>query len=94
MRKEIENWWKQSLEDFDTAKINFSAKKYYASAFFCQQSAEKALKTLILTKSKERYVEGHSLIYLSKIAKIPNEFIPEMKKLSPTYILSRYPNAS
>jgi HEPN domain-containing protein len=44
MRQESVNWYKQAMEDFDTAQKIFSLKKYYASSFFCQQSAEKILK--------------------------------------------------
>ena len=94
MRKETENWWLQAKEDFDSAQINFKAKKYYLSVFMCQQAAEKALKCFVLNKKKEISFDGHSLIYLGKIAKIPNSFFSGLKKLSPHYILARYPDVS
>jgi len=92
MRKEIENWWKQAQEDFDAAKYNFQGKKYYLVAFLCQQTIEKALKAAIIFKTGEKNIEGHSLIYLGKYAKIPSEFFPDLKKVSPQYFISRYPD--
>lgn len=94
MRKEIENWWLQAKEDFDSSKINFNAKKYYVSVFLCQQAVEKGLKAFILNKEKIMSFEGHSLIYLGKTAKVPESFFPGLKKLSPHYLLTRYPDIS
>ena len=37
-------WWEQSEEDLATARSNLESGRYYASAFFSQQAAEKALK--------------------------------------------------
>lgn len=94
MRKEIENWWKQAEEDYNTALFNFRGKKFYMTAFLCQQSVEKALKALILYKTKEKNIESHSLVYLGKEAGLPNNFFTGLKKLSPQYVLSRYPDVS
>ena len=93
MRREIENWWKQAEIDLKTAENSFKNKDYYASVFWCQQSVEKGLKAVILSKSKEK-IMGHSLIYLGKTAGIPKDYISKLKKLSPQYFLSRYPDAS
>jgi len=93
MRKEIENWWKQAEADLKTAENSFNNKDYYASAFWCQQSVEKGLKAVILSKSKEKII-GHSLIHLGKTAEIPESYISKLKRLSPQYFLSRYPDAS
>ncbi|MBD3203413.1 HEPN domain-containing protein [Candidatus Woesearchaeota archaeon] len=94
MRREISNWWKQGLNDFEKAKILFENNKYDGSAFFCQQAVEKSLKALILNNSKEKFIEGHSLIYLGKKANIPNKFFSGLKKLSPQYFISRYPDVT
>jgi len=50
MSEEAEIWWKQALEDLDTAKFNFSGRKFDAAAFFAQQATEKALKALYINK--------------------------------------------
>ncbi|PXF51335.1 MAG: hypothetical protein C4B55_02775 [Candidatus Methanophagaceae archaeon] len=46
MRKEVSRLWEQALEDFDTAEKLLEVEKYYASVFFSEQAAEKALKPL------------------------------------------------
>jgi len=51
MRKEVEQWWKQAKRDLTTAKNCKNSGDYYACAFFCQQSVEKALKALYIEKS-------------------------------------------
>lgn len=94
MRKEIENWWKQGKNDVEKAKVLFTSKNYDGASFFCQQAVEKTLKALILYKSKEKNTEGHSLIYLGKLAGIPEHFFSGLKKLSPQYFISRYPDVT
>ena len=93
MREEINNWIKQANRDLEVAIKNFEIKEYYSSVFWCQQAIEKGLKAVILFKTKEKSF-GHSLVQLGKIAKVPQEFITKLKKLSPQYFLARYPDAS
>ncbi|WP_204327927.1 HEPN domain-containing protein, partial [Proteus mirabilis] len=40
--------WEQALEDLKTAEVLVEVKRYYASVFFSQQAAEKALKALYI----------------------------------------------
>jgi len=94
MRKEIRNWLEQGKNDLEKAKVLFKSKNFDGTAFYCQQSVEKTLKGLILIKTKEKKVEGHSLVYLGKIAKIPSSFFSGLKKLSPQYFISRYPDVT
>ena len=65
MREETKNWLKQAEMDFETAKGNVEIKKYYATAFFCQQTAEKALKAMALEKLREP-ARSHNLLELAK----------------------------
>jgi HEPN domain-containing protein len=94
MRKEIENWWKQGKNDLEKAKVLFKSKNFDGTSFFCQQAVEKTLKALILSKTKEKNIEGHSLVYLGKRAKLPKSFFSGLKKLSPQYFISRYPDVT
>lgn len=94
MRKEIENWWKQGKNDLEKARVLFNSKNFDGTAFFCQQAAEKSLKALILHKSREKDIEGHSLIYLGKRAGVPDSFFSDLKKLSPQYFIARYPDVT
>ncbi|MBI5392341.1 HEPN domain-containing protein [Candidatus Woesearchaeota archaeon] len=63
MRKEIQNWFDQSKDDFDGANYNFNGGKYYIAAFLCQQSVEKALKALFLYEKNGASVDLPSRIY-------------------------------
>jgi len=94
MRKEIENWWLQGKNDLEKARVLFKSKNYDGCSFFSQQAVEKVLKALILLRSKEKKIEGHSLIFLGKTAGVPDLFFSGLKKLSPQYFISRYPDVS
>ena len=94
MRKEIENWFHQSNDDFDGAKYNFDGKKYYIAAFLCQQAVEKALKALFLYEKKGEIPQSHSLIYLATNTSIPKSFYSFLKELTPKFVDTRYPDAS
>ncbi|MBI2112318.1 HEPN domain-containing protein [Candidatus Woesearchaeota archaeon] len=93
MRLEVLNWFKQAEKDLEKAVILLKNRSFDGTAFYSQQTAEKALKAVILFK-KEDKAEGHSLIYLGKEARIPEFLFPPLKKLSPQYVISRYPDVS
>ncbi len=94
MREEVKKWLNQSKYDFDTAKENFQNKRYNFVVFLCHQSVEKALKTLVVNKEKDPTVffKSHSLIFLGKKAKLPEKFHTFLRKLTPEYIVTRYPS--
>ena len=81
MRQEISNWWRQAKKDLEVAEKNYEFKEYYACAFFSQQAVEKSLKALILTQTKQK-VEGHSLVYLGKTAKVPEIIYQTLRSLA------------
>lgn len=74
MREEIENWWKQAKADLHSAEHMFDSEDYYFSAFACQQAVEKGPKALGLIKLKTIPI-GHSLVYLAKQLKLPQNFL-------------------
>jgi len=88
-------WFDQARADFKTAKDCLVDKNYYASAFFSQQSAEKALKGYLYAKGFRALIT-HSVTELleecSKHEKIFKKFIDQGKELDRHYIGSRYPN--
>jgi hypothetical protein len=57
MREEAANNWAQAQEDLETARILLEAERFYASVFFSQQAAEKALKALHMQKKRELPIE-------------------------------------
>lgn len=93
MKEEILHWWKQAERDFHKADVLYQSGDYDGVAFYSQQAVEKALKAVILYTTKEK-TEGHSLVYLGKTSQVPADFFVGLRKLSPQYFLSRYPDAS
>ena len=93
MREETKNWLKQAEMDLETAKANIGIKKYFASAFFSQQAAEKALKAMGLEKLREP-MKSHNLLELAKRLKVPHEIMVCLIELNPDFIITRYPDAA
>jgi hypothetical protein len=60
-RKEAMEFWAQARADLNTAGTLMDAGIYYASVFFSQQAAEKALKAA-LAECHQRSAKGHNLI--------------------------------
>jgi len=94
MRQEI-NWWLEAAQrDHEMALLLAKESLYEGAAFHLQQSAEKALKALLLRGGKES--RTHSCVQMEKILRSSgmdtSEIAKECKKLDGHYILSRYPN--
>jgi len=95
MREEAELLWGQALEDLITAKVLLNSKRYYASVFFSQQAAEKALKALYIENKKALPPKTHSLLRLADELNIQHEeVIDALIDLNPEYIVTRYPDAA
>ena len=62
-RKEAMDFWAQARADLATATTLLDAGVYYASVFFSQQAAEKALKAAIVDHQR-RTPKGHNLIQI------------------------------
>lgn len=88
-------WLDQAEADLKTAKDCLEDGNYYATAFFSQQSAEKALKGFLYSKGF-RAIVTHSVVELleesSKTEESFTRFIDYGKELDRHYIGSRYPN--
>lgn len=63
-------------------------------AFLSQQATEKALKALYIHTVKESPGPTHSLLFLGKSVKIPDEFFSGLRKLSPDFVITLYPDAA
>ncbi|MBS3072110.1 HEPN domain-containing protein, partial [Candidatus Pacearchaeota archaeon] len=64
-----------------------------AGAFFLQQSAEKALKALLIKRMKE-LMKTHDLVVLARKLNAPEETIEHCKKLTVVYLETRYPDTN
>ena len=93
MRKEVLDWMNAAEDDLETARILFEKETYYACAFYCQQSAEKALKAVFILKKKQG-TSLHNLISIARELNVPQKIMAACKKLNPHYIQTRYPDAA
>jgi len=94
MRPEITRWIEQSKEEFDTAQSSYKNQKWFAVAFWCQQSVEKIFKALLILKKKQSPGTSHSLTFLGREIGIPKQHWNALRDLTKEYYLSRYPDAT
>jgi HEPN domain-containing protein len=94
MREESHNWWLQALEDLETAEANIEIKRYYASVFFSQQAAEKALKAFYIEFMRDYPPKTHNMIEISRGLDMPDEVFEAVIELNPEYFVTRYPDAA
>ncbi|HLD42408.1 MAG TPA: HEPN domain-containing protein [Candidatus Nanoarchaeia archaeon] len=92
MKEEIKRWIDRAEADIRTANNSFKSGDYYASAFWCQQVAEKAFKALLIKRTKE-FPKIHDLTRLAKLSNAPARIIEVCAKLNPSYTASRYPDS-
>ena len=97
MRTEVRVWWEQAKADICTAEVNLKEQRYYAAVFFCQQAVEKALKAYVLRKTRNPRspeIFSHSLIYLAKTCRLPEQFHSFLRDLTSEYVNTCYPSAA
>lgn len=58
VQSHAERWLRAAQNDLETAKVLLNNKQYNACAFYSQQTAEKALKALLLSMNQTAW--GHS----------------------------------
>ncbi len=97
MADETERWLAEAEEDLETARILLREGRYSAGAFYSQQCAEKALKSLLF--HLHDVPSGHSVMdLLARAHELhPLEDIEELEACARIvdrhYIGARYPNA-
>ncbi|MBS3088959.1 HEPN domain-containing protein [Candidatus Pacearchaeota archaeon] len=91
MEKEYEQWIKKADKDLNTAKSNINNGEIEAGAFFLQQSAEKALKSLLIKRTKA-LMKTHDLVILSKKVNAPEKITKYCERLTTLYQETRYPD--
>jgi len=71
--REAEEWWGKARKDLETADYNLKGNMLDAAAFFAQQAAEKALKSLQIKSSgslKRFMISFYSLRALMRLGKL------------------------
>jgi len=91
-RKEAMAFWAQARADLATAITLLDAGVYYASVFFSQQAAEKALKAAIVDQ-QHRSPKGHNLVQMANSLNAPVEIMNAAAELNPEFMESRNPES-
>ncbi len=93
MRKLSQAFWTQARADYATATTLFDAGIYYASVFFSQQAAEKALKAAAIDKLHKN-PRGHHLMHIADSLDAPIEVMNAAAELNAEFLVSRNPDSS
>lgn len=93
MKEEAKRWLLLAKDDLESAEKNLDIGIYYVCVFLCQQSAEKALKGVIINNSGT-LIKIHDLITLGKKANLPEELLDSCEKINGIYTDVRYGDTS
>ena len=91
-RKEGMAFWSQARADLAAAITLLDAGVYYASVFFSQQAAEKALKAAIVDHQR-RSPKGHNLVQMANTMNAPVEIMNAAAELNPEFMATRNPES-
>jgi HEPN domain-containing protein len=91
IKKEYQEWLEFAKKDLESAKYNIDGDYLEVGSFLLQQSAEKALKA-VLIKEQKILIKIHDLLNLAKLVKAPEEIKNFCNELNPAYMFSRYPD--
>ncbi|MBC8521869.1 MAG: HEPN domain-containing protein [Methanomicrobia archaeon] len=91
MKKEVKNWLEQAEHDVEVAEYNLKGNMLDAAAFYSQQAAEKALKSLYISKFNELW-KVHDLVRIAKRIQAPTKIVELCAKITPAYSTTRYPD--
>jgi HEPN domain-containing protein len=89
---EARRWLALVRRDLETAAANLGIGIFHAARFFCQQAVEKALKAVLLLRTRRCPPRLHALEQLLDEAGGPQEFRPELVRLTQDCLLTRYPD--
>src|SRR5687767_14593981 len=91
-RKQAMAFWSQARADLATSVTLLDAGVYYASVFFSQQAAEKALKAAVVDQ-QHRQPKGHNLVQMANSLNAPVEIMNAAAELNPEFLESRNPES-
>jgi len=90
LRRLAQDNWAQSKADLATAMTLRDAGIYYASVFYSQQAAEKALKAVI-TGRLQKTPRGHNLITFANELNAPLDVMNAAAELNLEFLAARNP---
>ncbi len=92
LRKLEQAFWTQARADYATAITLLDGGVYYASVFFSQQAAEKALKSATISKLQRNH-RGHHLIQMANALSAPIDVMNAAAELNVEFLATRNPDA-
>lgn len=87
--EEYRKWIEQAKHDLKIAEYNLNGNFFDSCIFYCQQTVEKSLKSLII-KKQGKLLKIHDLVILGRKVNLPNSFFEKISKLNSAYLSSRY----
>ena len=90
--EEHSKWLKQAKLDLNKSEILFNSKNFDGAAFYSHQTAEKALKALLIKKTKN-LIKIHDLVILGRKVGLPEDLLFRCEKLLRVDTESRYAGA-
>lgn len=89
---DVKEWLEKSLRSIKAAEELLGGELFEESAFHSQQSIEKALKAVYISKlGKLRKI--HDLALLGKSVNLPASLLEKCAKITSYYIETRYPSS-
>ncbi|MEM2240587.1 MAG: HEPN domain-containing protein [Candidatus Bathyarchaeia archaeon] len=97
LRREALLWMRQAESDLKKAENDLKTGDWDSAAFWSQQTAEKALKAILINAGK--VYRGHDLLGIGESLKLELEIdidsiLKDLRELTIHYTISRYPNAA
>jgi HEPN domain-containing protein len=82
MRPEVVPWWEQAQADLETARVTAAADRHYATSWFAQQAAEKAIKAPYIEQLGVLAPRTHDLAQLGTLVGAPAHVLTDPRALA------------
>ena len=92
MANRAHDWFSQAEDDLLWARDTLKSRHYAQACFVCQQAAEKAIKSLALSRGFDQ-IKSHSIFEIITELDINDELKHIARRLDQYYISTRYPDA-
>jgi HEPN domain-containing protein len=93
MEEYHKKWLLKADKDLKSASHAIEFRDYELSAFLCQQSVEKGLKSVYIKRFNE-LKKTHDLLFLGTKLELPEDLMRICEELNSFYFVTRYPDVS
>ena len=92
MKNRSKDWFAQAKNDLSWAEETLKAGHFAQACFVCQQAAEKAVKSLAISRGVDQ-IRSHSVFEITDELEIDGNLKKIAQRLDQYYISTRYPDA-